>query len=164
MKMQMTDQIAINVPAEKAWRVLAHEFEHIGRWAVIIDASAAASDIPAFEACEIGGRTCTAQGFGDVKEQFIHYDEASMRYAYEAIAGLPSFLTRAVNNWSVHAAGLDHCVVESSAEIEVKRFPGIILAPIFKWRMGWKGREMLEELKYYLERDQPHPRKLKAQQ
>jgi len=46
----------------------------------------------------------------------------------------------------------------------VSLFPGLFLAPLFKLQMGRISTQSLEELKYYVERDQPHPRKLKAQQ
>jgi hypothetical protein len=54
--------------------------------------------------------------------------------------------------------------VESRAELELSLFPGVFLAPLVKLLMRRIGAQFSEELKYYVEHDQPHPRKLKAQQ
>lgn len=109
MRIQMKDQITINAPADKAWHVLAHNFDDIGRWATVIMASKAATDMPAPEGAEVGGRVCSAQGFGEVQEKFTYYDEPSRRFGYKAIEGLPSFIKNAENNWSVHALGANRC-------------------------------------------------------
>ena len=55
-------------------------------------------------------------------------------------------------------------MVESRAELEMRLFPGVFLAPLVKLFMGRVGARFSEELKYFVEQDQPHARKLKAQQ
>ncbi len=87
-----------------------------------------------------------------------------MHFAYQATEGRPWFLKRAENHWVVHSLGSHTSLVETRAEIDVSLVPGLFLAPLFKLQMGRVGVRSLEELKYYVERDQPHPRKLKAQQ
>jgi hypothetical protein len=54
--------------------------------------------------------------------------------------------------------------VEAQAEVEVSLFPGVLLAPLIKLQLGRTGAQTFEELKYFVEHDQVHPRKLKAQQ
>jgi hypothetical protein len=87
-----------------------------------------------------------------------------MRFGYQATEGRPWFLKRAENHWVVRALGPQTSVVESRAELDVGLFPGVFLAPLLKLLMGRVGAQFSEELKYYVEHDQPHPRKLKAQQ
>ena len=164
MRIQMKGQITINAAADKVWRVLAHNFDDIGRWATVISASKAATDMPAPEGAAVGGRVCSAPGFGEVQEKFTYYDEPARRFGYKGIEGLPSFIKAAENNWSVHALGANKCLVESRAEVDFKLIPGLLMIPIFKFQMGRTGAKLLEELKYYVEHDHPHPRKLKAQQ
>src|SRR5215469_15971707 len=43
------------------------------------------------------------------------------------------------------------------------RILGLFLAPLLRLQMSRVGARSIEELKYYVERDQVHPRKLKAQ-
>ena len=64
----------------------------------------------------------------------------------------------------VRSLGPHTSLVETRAEIDVSLFPGLLLAPLLRLQMGRVGAQSLEELKYYVEHDQPHPRKLKARQ
>lgn len=166
MHIQLNSNITISASAKKVWHVLAHDFGTIGQWASAIPASRAVADLPAPAGAEVGGRVCSTAvpGFGDVQEQFTYFDEASMHFAYQATEGRPWFLKRAENHWVVRSLGPHTSLVETRAEIDFSLFPGLFLAPLFKLQMGRVGVRSLEELKYYVERDQPHPRKLKAQQ
>ena len=165
MHTQMKFQITINAPAHKVWQIWAREFDHIGRWAAAIEESCADTNIPAPDGAEMGGRVCSAQGFGDVREEFTYYDEASMRFGYKATKGLPAWLIkRAENNCSVHPLGPNKCMIKSRGEIDYALIPGLFLMPVFKFQLSRIADRLFEELKYYAEQDQPHPRKLQAQQ
>jgi hypothetical protein len=166
MHIQLQSHITINASAKKVWHILAHDFGNIGQWASAISASKANADLPVPEGAEVGGRVCSTAvpGFSDVQESFLYYDEQSMRLGYQATEGRPWFLKHAENHWVVRSVGLNTSLVETRAEIDVSLFPGLFLALLFKLQMGRIGTQSPEELKYYVERDQPHPRKLKAQQ
>jgi hypothetical protein len=156
----------INAPAQKVWRVLAHEFGTVGQWASSIPESQAVSDIPAPAGAAVGGRMCATAvpGFGDVRETFTYYDEHSMHFGYEPTEGRPWFIKHAENHWLVRSLESETSLVESRAELDLGLFTGVFLAPLLKLFMGRVGAQFFEELKYYVEHDQPHPRKLKAQQ
>jgi uncharacterized protein YndB with AHSA1/START domain len=166
MHLQLKSRMTISAPAEKVWRVLAHEFDTIGQWTSAIPASQAVSDLLTPTGAQVGGRVCATavRGFADVQETFTYYDEPSMRFAYQATEGRPWFLKHAENHWAVHSLGPHTSLVEVQAEIDMGLFPGLFLAPLLKLHMGRVGAQSLEELKYYVERDQVHPRKLKARQ
>lgn len=163
MRIKMKKQITINAPARKTWSVLAHEFENIEQWASVITESSNIPEIPAPEGAHVGGRVCSGS-FGDALEKFTYYDDQAMRFGYQGIGKLPSFMKHAENNWSVRSLESNQSVVESRAEIDIKLFPGLILLPIFEFQMWRIGNQLFEELKYYVEEDQPHPRKQKIQQ
>ena len=166
MHMQLHDQITINASANTVWRLLAHDFANIGEWASAIPSSIANTDVPVPEGAEVGGRVCSTAvpGFRDVEESLTSYDEQSKRFAYQATAGRPWFLKHAENHWSVRSLGPHTSMVETCAEIALNTFPGVFLAPLLKYQMGRIGAQTLEELKYYVEQDQPHPRKMQALQ
>jgi Polyketide cyclase / dehydrase and lipid transport len=166
MYIHLNDRITINASAKKVWRILAHDFGNIGQWASAIPASKAVAELPVPEGAEVGGRVCSTAvpGFSDIQESFMFYDEQSMSFAYQATEGRPWFLKQAENHWAVRSLGPNTSLVETWAETDISLFPGLFLAPLFKLQMGRIGTKSLEELKYYLEHDQPHPRKLKAQQ
>lgn len=165
MHVQVKDKMTVKAPAHKVWRVLAHEFDNIGQWSSGITESRAIMEIPVPEGAQVGGRVCLSPGFfGDAQEEFTYYDEQSMRFGYQAIGELPRFFTHAENNWSVRSLDPNKSVVEFRADVDLKLFPGlflILLMPLIKYFLGTRT---LEELKYYVGHDQPHPRKLKAQQ
>ena len=164
MHMTLHDQITINASANTVWRLLAHDFASIGQWASAIPSSIANTDLPVPEGAEVGGRVCSTAvpGFRDVEESLTSYDEQSMRFAYQATQGRPWFLKHAENHWSVRTLGPHTSLVETRAEIALNTFPGVFLAPLLNYQMSRIGARTLEELKYYVEHDQPHPRKLRA--
>lgn len=113
----------------------------------------------------VGGRACYAPGFGgDAREAFTYYDEETMHFGYQAIGKLPLMLKRAENNWAVRSLGPGKSVAEFRAEIDYDLFPGLFMAPLLKMMGGRMGGQLLKELKYYVEKGQPHPHKVRAQQ
>jgi Polyketide cyclase / dehydrase and lipid transport len=166
MRIHLNNQMTISAPAQKVWRVLAHEFASIGQWVSAIPHSQAVTDVPAPDGAEVAGRVCATAvpGFAAVREQFTSYDEQAMRFAYQATEGRPFFIKRAENHLAVRSLGPETSIVESRAELDVSLFPGVFLAPLLKLLTGRVAAQFFEELKYYVEHDQPHPRKLKAQQ
>jgi len=165
MHLQLQNHITINAPAKKVWQVLAHDFVNIGQWASAIPASQAIPGLPAQAGAEASGRVCSTSvpGFGDVQESFTYYDEPTMRFAYQATEGRPWFLKHAENHWVVRSLGPHTSEVEARAEIDMSLFPGLFLVPLMKLQMSRTAVHTFEELKYFVERGQVHPRKLKAQ-
>jgi hypothetical protein len=72
MHLHLKSQLTINAPAEKVWRILAHEFDTIGQWASAVPASQAVADLPAPAGAQVGGRVCATavRGFAAVQETF----------------------------------------------------------------------------------------------
>jgi hypothetical protein len=164
MHIHFKDRIVIHAPATKVWRVLAHEFDAIGHWASAIPVSRGLPEVPAPPGAPVGARVCATAvpGFGEIRETFTSYDEDAMRFAYEATEGRPWFIKRAENHWRVRSLTPSTSEVEAQAEVEVSLFPGVFLAPLMKLQLGRTGVQTFEELKYYLEHDQVHPRNMKA--
>jgi hypothetical protein len=162
MRMQIKSHTTINASAAEVWHVIAHQFAAIGQWASSIPTSYAAPDAPPPVGAEVGARVCATgvRGFKDVREQFISYDEEAMRFAYEATAGLPWIVRHAENTWQVRPLDESQCQVEAQAVVDLRTFPGLILAPLLRIHMNRLGRQTFEELKYYVEQRQPHPRKM----
>jgi hypothetical protein len=165
MHLQLKRQTIINAAAQSVWHVLAHEFGSVGQWASSIPESKPVTDIPAPDGAEVGGRVCATAvpGFAAVRETFTYYDEQSMRFGYEPTEGRPWFIKHAENHLVVHVLGPQTSVVESRAELEVSLFLGVFLAPLVKLFINRVSTQFFEELKYFVEHGQPHPRKLRAQ-
>ena len=160
MRIQVKDKIMINTPATKVRRVLAHEFENIDQWSSGITESGAVKQGAIPEGAKVCGRVCDG-----IREDFTYYDEQARRFGYKGI-DLPwyFFINRIENNWSVHSLEPSKSVVEMRPEIDINPFLGLLLKLLMPFIKKNLGTRTLEELKYYIENDQPHPRKLKAQQ
>ncbi|HMQ32484.1 MAG TPA: SRPBCC family protein [Chloroflexaceae bacterium] len=123
MRLQITSQTTIDVPAVQAWHVLAHQFDQLGQWTSLIPQSQPVSDIPVPDGALVGGRVCSpaVAGFRAVQERFTNYDEAGMRFSYAATVGLPWLITRAENHWSVRPLSPNRSLVEARAELALRR-------------------------------------------
>ena len=149
-------ETTINAPASKVWQVVGHEFAEIERWSSGIGVSKAATGGKAPEGCDISGRYCDS-----IQEELTHYSDKEMRFSY-VMVDPPFFLKSIGNSWQVRATGPNESVVEFRPEIECSFGWGLILAPLFRIGGPWMARRVLEELKYYVENGEPHPRKSKA--
>ncbi len=165
MHLEIKGQTIINALANEVWDVLAHDFANIGRWATVIPDSKPDLTVSAPEGATVGARVCSnsVPGFGDVREEFLTYDEKGKRFSYTATDGMPSFTESAVNNWSVRSTVPKQSVVEASGEVPMRVIPGLFLAAFMKLQLERSAAQIREDLKYFIEQDQPHPRMLKAQ-
>jgi hypothetical protein len=159
--MDIREEVVINAPAPAAWAVLGERFGHIADWAAPITASSIESE-PGVGAV----RTCHIAGFGPVKpgvikERLVAFDPETMSFAYDAVEGMPDYVTRAVNRWFVYPRGNSSCVVRAHATLELR---GAIRALSFllKLRMQTDGARVLDDLRYHVENSKPHPRKVEA--
>lgn len=164
--MDLHNEILIEKPAVAVWDTLGERFAHVSDWAAPITESS----------CTVGEggrpdvgtvRACSIEGFGPVKpgvikERLLAFDRSAMSLEYEAAEGMPGFVARAVNRWSVHAVDEERCRVRIHATLTL-RGPMKIFACLIKWQMQSGGANVAEELKYFLEQGAPHPRKLAAQ-
>jgi hypothetical protein len=94
--------------------------------------------------------------------RFISYDGAGMRFSYAAADGRPTFIAQAANSWRVQALTSETCLVQARAVLEISALPGVLLAPFLRYQLRRTGARLFEELRYFAEHDQPHPRKRAA--
>jgi hypothetical protein len=163
--MELRNAIIIEAPAERVWQALGERFMHVSDWAAPITAS-----------CPVGTaepgvgvtRSCNIAPFGPVKarvvrERLTRFDRDAMAFEYEALEGMPSFVGRAVNRWSVARVDDRRSQLRIHATLTL-RGPMALLGCVIKWRLESGGAKVAEELKYFLENGKPHPRKLASRQ
>lgn len=159
--MKIVASVEITAPARAVWTVLGEGFGHIGQWAAPIEHSTLEGKP------QVGAvRHCHIKAFGPVptgviQEQLLEFEPQTMHFSYHALAGLPSFVGKAQNHWSVKAVDAEHCIVITEASLELNgwmRMAAFMLKPRFQR----SGEAVLQELKFFVETGQPHPRKQKA--
>ncbi len=162
MRFQM--EIDIKAPAEEAWKVLGEGFGTIAEWSCNLTTSSLDGDV------KVGAiRTCvSANSFGpfkagSIQERLVAYDPLTMTFAYEAVSGLPGFMSHAGNRWSIHKVDGQNCVVRFDARAEVRgmlKLLGPLIEPLMKLMMKADLNRFAEEVRYRLAEGRPHPRKL----
>lgn len=147
-------QINVNAPASQVWRILAEDYDKIGEWATVVEESTPNPEVPVGE-----GRIC-ATTFGNNKETITHLDEQERSFTYEVdFAKSPFFLEGIENSWTVESKGNNQSLVSMSANVQLKTVIGQLIGPLLKRRMEKGFDSLLEELEYYAETGQVHPRK-----
>ena len=162
-RMELLDEVIIDASPGRVWHALGERFMRVGEWAAPITSS-----------CPVGPdeprpgatRSCTIAPFGPMKagvvdERLTRFDRDAMALEYEALAGLPGFIGRAVNRWHVSPADGGGARVSIHATVTL-RGPMVLLGWLIRWQLRSGGARVLEELKYFVEHGRPHPRKLAA--
>ena len=152
--------IDVNVPADKAWKLMAHEFNKIHEWSAGISHSSGSRN-----ACTTGAARVCETALGQFDEKIIRFDEAAKSFAYHATnKDMPFFVKGMVVDNRVKSISATSCragwVVDVDIIAPFNVFPGVLLKMQFT-----KGlTASLEEMKYYLETGERHSRKIKALQ
>ena len=159
--MEMRAELRIDARPGAAWAVIGEQFGQVGDWACPITDSSI--DGPPGAGVV---RTCHIAGFGPVgpgviTERLTLFDPAGRSLEYEAAEGMPSFIVRAVNRWSVHAGPGGTCVVRVHATLTLRPWARA-LGPLLRWRMRAASRQVLDDLRHRVETGLPHPRKAAA--
>jgi hypothetical protein len=165
MQMELTSTFIVERSLERVWLIMALEFENIGLWASAISFSRRDDTTTgAPGGAPVGGRVCTAPGFGDVKETITLFDEKEKRFSYRAEAsGMPDFVTGMENNWSFRALTPHRTEVTTRGVITLKAFPGALVAPFMRLRLKAVAKRFAQELKTYAETGQVATSKAEAQ-
>lgn len=160
--MEMTAQIRVEVSAAQAWDVVGARFGEVAAWAAPITASS----LDRTSATAGAVRTCHVTGFGPMRdmvarERLLSFDDTGRSLLYQAVDGMPRFVRRATNRWTVEPDGEHACVVRTRATLDVAWWlrPA---APFTAPRLRRDGAAVLEELAHLLVTGRPHPRRVAA--
>jgi len=154
--MEIIKQININASFETVWNILFNDFERVGEWTTAVNNSVPNPDATPIDGTDIAGRICESP-FGRTVENFIDFDERTNRFTYEVSSGLPFFVKHGQNTWQVTPNG-ETTIVDMHMIMELNLFPGKLMQPVMKRQMNQLVSDLLEELKYYAETGDIHPR------
>lgn len=165
MSTKIEKSIVVDVPVEKAWDIAVNEYDRVGEWASSVAFSQANTKVAVPDGAAFGGRVCTAPGFGDVKETITAFDANRNSFTY-AVSGLPGFVTRMNNTWTISEAGPGKSKLSMAVDMDTNAFPGTIMEPIMKRKLSSTIDEFVEEFKLWVEKRQisPAKKKLNAKQ
>ncbi len=97
---------------------------------------------------------CDVPGIGQIQDTFVAYDEAGKTFTYEA-TGLPFFVKQAHNSWVIRA------ITDVTFQGNMMLLPVIasLMAIPMKMQLTRLLDNATEELNYYVETGEIHPRK-----
>ena len=165
MKYETTTKIKTS--ADKTWTVFAHQFDEADQWISSVARSYGTNRGEQFEGATTTGRICEFKPDGSgmkVFERFVAYDEADKtgRVRVDFIDPPRMLPMQSLSlDFSVFddADGGSTAVWGFGAEIKPL---AKIMTPVLKIGMSKAWNELAEELAYYVETGEPHPRKVAA--
>lgn len=165
--MKTTKIISINASADRVWDVFAHDFDNAYKWMASIPKSFGKDNGQHYEGCSSTGRVCELDSNPNgmkAQESFLAYNEEckSCTVLIEFLNtpfGFP--LVKNVAEFSLVEQGKSQSVVTFSITSTLKPL-AFMIYPLIKFGFGFLFQQILEELKFYVENETPHPRKVKA--
>lgn len=155
--MNVIQEVTVNASADTLWKILGEDYDKVGDWASGVPSSAPNPELPVGQ-----GRVCATNGFGDAKETITEFDEKQRTLSYVAeIEKMPFFVKQVANSWRIETKGNKRSVVHMHMKGNLLPVFAQLMGPIMKRQMAKAADETLEELKYYAENGQIHPRKQK---
>lgn len=154
--MHITKKTTIDKPIEEVWEVLGNQFGQISNWASIINESKVYGESKLKGINYAIRETDTAQGI--TKQEVTSFDPKKHSLSYKSISGTPPIIKEVRAHWSLAKTNSNFTNLEMDFKADMKGL-GFILSPLVKIKLGKIGNELLEELKFYVENGQPHPRK-----
>ncbi|MBX2901657.1 MAG: SRPBCC family protein [Cyclobacteriaceae bacterium] len=154
-------EITINKGIEEAWKVLGHEFAHADRWASSVKHSQA-RDSKTLNGSTCSERGCDIPGMGSIKEKLLKYSNEDHVLSYQVYEGMPSMVKFMSNTWKLFPTGPNSCKLTMQMEMETGGLMGALMKPMMKMQMSGMAGNIVEDFKYYVEKGQPHPRKIKS--
>jgi hypothetical protein len=158
--MQISRVLNISAPIEKVWDIIAEDYENVGSWASAVQESRINPGASPIGDSRIGGRICETD-LGPFEETIKVFNSEKKELVYSAKGkAMPFFVKSLQGQWRLAsmASGQTHIEMTFKADLS---FP-------FSFLMGWMMKmqfakaigKTLEELVYYAEKGEVHPRKL----
>ena len=159
--MEIISKITVQASAERAWQVLAEQYGEAATWTSALESTILTGKLG------VGAiRTCHSKAIGPfpasvVEEQLIEFNPEEYKFTYIAEKGLPSIFKSATNAWFIEPLNSQSCNITSHATLKASLwiFPIAWIFPIIIKR---DLKTIFDEMAYYIERGEIHPRKVQA--
>lgn len=145
-------EIIVNVSAAELWKMVGPGFIEVYKWSSNVD-HAEGSGTPEFEGASCSNRSCNVnvKGFDKIDEELTKYNATQMNLAYAVKEGMPGFITKAVNDWTVVSIDETHSKLVMKAEFESKGLMGKMMNGMMRKKMAETLETVLNDAKVYAE-------------
>ena len=100
---------------------------------------------------------------GETIQELDEFDRDNYTLSYHISKGAPEIAKTAIGIWSLVPFEPSKTKVIIEFKLETNGFKGLLLSSIIKLKLGKSAMEIAEELKFYVENGNPHPRKIESQ-
>jgi hypothetical protein len=156
--MKITTETTINRSIGDVWEVMGNQFAQVHLWSSNFTSSKAGGQAQ-FPGLDYSHRD-TITDRGQTIQQLDAFDSENHNLSYHITKGLPPIASNAVGNWSLKRLGDNKTKAVFEFEMKPKNLFLLMLTPIIKKKLRTASNIIGEDLKYYLEKETPHPRKL----
>jgi len=157
----------VNATADKVWKAFADDFDGAYVWMASIPHSYGVENGPKFDGAESVGRVCEISPNPNglrVSEKFLAYDKETKTCTVRIDFVNTPFIFPIDHNrleFEVRAAGDSQSDMTFGFRSQLKPW-AFFMWPIIRLAFGVFVGQIVEELKFFVENDVPHPRKIKA--
>jgi len=149
---KVQEEIVINASADELWEMVGPGFVDVYKWSSNVDHAEGQGNSP-FQGAVCDERFCdvNVKGFSKISEKLTNYDSNSMTLTYEVKNGMPGFITKAANTWSIVAIDANTSKLVMNADFEVKGLMGAMMKGMMKSKMVKTLGTVLNDAKIYME-------------
>ncbi|WP_306641347.1 SRPBCC family protein [Sanyastnella coralliicola] len=145
-------EITINVSAAELWEMVGPGFVDVYKWSSNVDHAEGAGNSD-FDGAVCHERFCdvNVKGFSKISEELTYYSIPEMKLAYAVKEGMPGFVTKAVNQWTVVPIDDHSCKLVMKAEFRSKGLMGAMMNGMMEKKMKTTLETVLNDAKVYAE-------------
>ena len=155
-------EISIDVSAEQLWEMVGPGFVDVYHWSSNVDHAEGKGEAE-FEGAVCSERFCkvNVKGFNKISEKLTKYNEENMNLAYEVQDGMPGFVSKALNDWTVVPISANQSKLVMKATFRSKGLMGALMNKTMEKKMIETLETVLNDAKVYAETGKPSLAKLK---
>lgn len=149
---EVQKEIIVNVSAAQLWEMIGPGFVDVYKWSSNVD-HASGKGVSEFEGAVCDERFCdvNVKGFSKISEKLVKYSDDHMNLAYAVQEGMPGFMTKAVNDWTVVDLGNGQAKLVMKAEFAAKGLMGRMMIGTMEKKMNTTLQTVLNDAKIYAE-------------
>ncbi len=153
--MNITVKLSIEKPIANVWEIMGTQFGHAHVWSSNFKTSKPGGE-PKFEGLDYSLRDTTTDR-GNTIQELTAFDVENYSLTYEITKGAPEIAKMAGATWSLITENDQSTLVVMDFEIEPKIPLNAEMEAKIRMGLTASVNELAKELKYYLEKGEPHP-------
>jgi hypothetical protein len=157
---QVRAELIIDKDIDAVWEVMGTQYTQVHLWSTNFKDSKAGGN-PKLPGLNYLHRI-TQTGRGETIQELDKFDIDNYTLTYHISKGAPEIAKTAVGIWSLAPVESNKTKVILEFELETNGFKGLMLSSIVKLKLGKSAMELAEELKFYVENGEAHPRKIES--